>query len=233
MDVLLQHPEWSSWMNLAGSEYPLHTLSWIENAVSNSIRSGRPNVEILPNVQTLKPPSSTDIATRTQFDRLFPHGLVKGSGFVVISRSAVMRMKPMLALPLLRQLFAREFSQYDPFERLYPTLALTQLGWNVTSMSSVGRRFEWTAKYVQWGGYKRQCFGKPSDSTHPCILTIGDLPYLTPTRVDDDSCGLGSPYTPVCSSQALFANKFDPRLDALVVECLRVASFGIAASLAN
>ena len=160
------------------------------------------------------------------FNEAWPGGLAKGSGFVVLPRTAVESLIFHSApqLKVLRELFALEkgFKEYDPFERVYASMAINH--WVVDPATWLNQKSSWISKYVQWGGKKRKCHGRKQSGSHPCVLAIGDLPYLVNSEVADrssGSCADGDKFTPVCASRALFASKFDPTLDARVVECLR------------
>ena len=52
MDTLLRHPEWSSWINLSGQEYPLHSIAGIEERVAGL--NGQPDVEVM-DLNKLRP----------------------------------------------------------------------------------------------------------------------------------------------------------------------------------
>ena len=225
LDLLLAGGrEWDSFINLSGQEYPLHSMQWIERSVAGL--RGRPDVEYVPEAGALTLPQMADNATRESFARFFPHGLLKGSGYVVLSRSASQRLRSSTELGLLRRLFTDVFVRDDPFERVYTTLLQRwRADDNDGEPPAAYRDYAWKAKYVQWGGEQQnRCYGKAARGTHPCVLAIGDLPRLISRN--RSNCGEGGGqwrrFTPVCAADGLFANKMDSDVDSLLVECLRI-----------
>ena len=216
MEMLLLR-EWDSFINLSGQEYPLHPIQWIERSVAEL--QGHPNIEYVPEAGAFQLPRTTDKATQANFAHSFPHGLIKGSGYVVLPRAAVLWLLRSAELGFLRSLFTDGFVRLDPFERVYTTLLWRWHDGDWALPLATHRDYTWKAKYVQWEG---SCYGRPAIDTHPCVLAIGDLPRLiSGSRV---GCGKGAPGTPVCAADALFANKMVSSVDSLLTECLRASN---------
>jgi hypothetical protein len=216
-----QHPASSRWqyvINLTGQMMPMQSRIELEQRVA--ALNGVANVEIIKSSFKTLPPFET---IEKSDARATAHFLVKGSGFVVLPFKFVEALMGNRGRRVREWIQEAHWKDDDPFERIYPTFALIP-GWPGGLISETGERAAelshfragWKAVFVQWSS--TPCFGHPPWGSHPCVFGAGDLPHLLYERTGKN-CGSEDANCPVCESDALFVNKFDSAVDAVVRDC--------------
>ncbi len=121
-------PPWTHVINVAGTELPLMSTARMESAVRRILGEDQSDIEIILNDRWFR-----EISSKDGGDRFVGGGVVKGSGYGIFSRRFVRRMVAPSAdevdfFSLLKSLWQMgkggAIFRDDPFERIYPTLAV-------------------------------------------------------------------------------------------------------------
>ncbi|XP_056425797.1 beta-1,3-galactosyl-O-glycosyl-glycoprotein beta-1,6-N-acetylglucosaminyltransferase 3-like [Hyla sarda] len=212
-DLLKSIVKWKYLLNTCGTDFPLKTNSEIVTALK--LLNGKNNMESMktPQVKMVRWLFHHEVLTyvrRTNFQKSPPPinvPMFSGGAYIVLSRDFV---KHIFESPNIQEFIKWEKDTYSPDEHFWATVnRMPEVPgaipyhekYDVSDLNSISRVVKWS--YEEGDVYKGALY-PPCTGIHRrmiCIYGSGDLNWLL-------------------KQHHLFANKFDPAVDDIAIQCL-------------
>ncbi|XP_044133027.1 beta-1,3-galactosyl-O-glycosyl-glycoprotein beta-1,6-N-acetylglucosaminyltransferase 3-like [Bufo gargarizans] len=212
-DLLKSNVHWKYLLNTCGTDFPLKTNAYIVKALK--LLNGKNNMESMksPPHKTVRWLLHYEVGTfvrKTNILKRLPSiniPMFSGGAYIVVTRDFV---KYIFESTEIQQFIEWEKDTYSPDEHFWATMhrmpgvpggILHNEKYDVSDLNSISRLVKWS---YEEGDVSKGASYPPCTGTHRhyvCVYGSGDLHWLL-------------------KQHHLFANKFDPEVDDIAIQCL-------------